>query len=306
MNKLKGRGDSPVSYEAYLSKNQYSQNTISIHSLRIKRFKNWLKIYGLKETQLDYGSLLQYAKYLQTEKVYQRASTNNELRAVKLYYDHLIDQGKLERNPAENVTIRGTRTKVISNLLSEEELEDLYYSYETDHHDRFFKATKLRDKVVVGFMVFQGITAVELYHLQEEYLQLCKGKIGIPGTRRSNPRSLKLQPGQIMELMSYLSDTRPYLAHKISTSNNEQFIYGSSSQMRTITGRIIRNLKKYNHKVSSYGQLRASVIVNWLSRYNLRQVQYLAGHRYISSTEKYVQDDLENLHEIVKNFHPLK
>lgn len=67
MNKLKGRGGSPMSYEAYLSKNQYSQNTISIHSLRIKRFKNWLKIYGLKETQLDYGSLLQYAKYLQTE-----------------------------------------------------------------------------------------------------------------------------------------------------------------------------------------------------------------------------------------------
>ena len=82
---------------------------------------------------------------------------------MKLYYDHLIDQGKLERNPAENVTIRGTRTKVISNLLSEEELEDLYYSYETDHHDTFFKATKLRDKVVVGLMVFQGITPVELY-----------------------------------------------------------------------------------------------------------------------------------------------
>jgi len=42
-----------------------------------------------------------------------------------------------------------------------------------------------------------------------------------------------------------------------------------------------------------------------LTKYNLRQVQYLAGHRYISSTEKYVQDDLENLHEIVNNFHPI-
>lgn len=306
MSKLKVRRDSPLSYEAYLSKNQYSQSTITIHSLRIKRFKNWLNIYGLKETQLDYGSLLQYAKYLQTEKAYQRASTNNELRAVKLYYDHLIDQGKLERNPAENVTILGTRTKVISNLLREEELEDLYYSYETQHHDTFFKATKLRDKVVVGLMVFQGITAVELYHLQEEYLQLHKGKIEIPGTRRSNPRTLKLQPGQIMELITYMNETRPYIAQRIKTNNREQLIYGSLHQLHTITGRIIKSLKKYNHKVSSYGQLRASVIVNWLSRYNLRQVQYLAGHRYISSTEKYVQDDLENLHEIVKNFHPLK
>ncbi|WP_417888147.1 tyrosine-type recombinase/integrase [Zunongwangia sp.] len=306
MNKLKVCGDSPRGYEYYLTKNQYSQSTITVHNLRIKRFKSWLKMYGLTETQLDYGSLLQYAKYLQTEKSYQRSSVNNELRAVKLYYDYLIDQGEIGNNPAEQVTIRGARTKVISNLLSEEELEDLYYSYEIGHHDTFFKAAKLRDKVVLGFMVFQGITAVELYRLQEEYLQLRKGKIDIPGTRRSNSRTLKLQPVQIMELMDYLHETRPYLARKINTGNSEQLIYGSLDQLHTITGRIIKNLKKYNRKICSYGQLRSSIIVNWLKRYNLRQVQYMAGHRYISSTEKYVQDDLENLHEIVNTFHPLK
>jgi len=31
----------------------------------------------------------------------------------------------------------------------------------------------------------------------------------------------------------------------------------------------------------------------------------MVGHRYISSTERYLQDDLENLHEIVNNFHPI-
>lgn len=159
---------------------------------------------------------------------------------------------------------------------------------------------------MLGLIVFQGITPVELHHLQEEYLQLRKGKIEIPGTRRSNTRTLKLQPVQIMELMDYLDHSRPYLAQRIKTSNREQLIFGSSFQIRTITCRIIKNLKQYNHKVSSYGQLRSSIIVNWLARYNLRQVQYMAGHRYISSTEKYVQDDLENLHDIVKNFHPLK
>ena len=27
----------------------------------------------------------------------------------------------------------------------------------------------------------------------------------------------------------------------------------------------------------------------------------MAGHKYISSTERYLQDDLENLHEIINN-----
>jgi integrase/recombinase XerD len=68
---------------------------------------------------------------------------------------------------------------------------------------------------------------------------------------------------------------------------------------------ILKRLKKVNHKVKNLHQIRASVITNWLKQYNLRQVQILAGHRYISSTERYVQDDLENLHEIVNNFHPI-
>ena len=58
-------------------------------------------------------------------------------------------------------------------------------------------------------------------------------------------------------------------------------------------------------KSSFSSKERASVITNWLGHYNLRKVQYLAGHRYISSTERYLQDDLENLHEIVNNFHPI-
>lgn len=293
------------SYEDYLQQNQYSQSTITVHKRRIERFKDWLKHYGITEHQLNYSNLLKYAKYLQTERKYERASTNNELRAVKLYYDYLMDKEELVDNPAEDMAIRGKRIRVISNLLSEEELEDLYYSYDIEHYDTFFKATRLRDKVVLGLMVFQGITGVELYHLQEEYLQLNKGKIDIPSTRRSNARTMKLQPCQMMDLMSYTTTTRNYLAKKISTKNSEQLIFGSTGQIRSITSRIIINLKQYNHKVKSYSQIRSSLIVNWLSKHNLRKVQYLAGHRYISSTEKYVQDDLENLHDIVNNFHPI-
>jgi integrase/recombinase XerD len=52
-------------------------------------------------------------------------------------------------------------------------------------------------------------------------------------------------------------------------------------------------------------QLRASVIVKWLEIYNLRKVQYMAGHRYISATEAYRQNEMEGLTEGVNQFHPL-
>jgi len=290
-----------MNYKEYLLKNQYSKSTIKVHNLRIERLKKWLKKQGIAENELTYANLLRYAKYLQTIKKYERASTNNELRAVKLYYDYLMEVEEVMENPAEGMAIRGTRTKVIGNLLEEEELEDLYYSYETKHYDTFFHATKRRDKVVVGLMVFQGITAIELHHLQEEYIQLHKGKIDMPSTRRSNARTLKLQPAQMMELMEYVKEVRPYLAKRFADQNPEKFI--ESYKLIINENEIVR--KKINHKVTSCSQIRTSIIVNWLANHSLRKVQYMAGHRYISSTEKYLQDDLENLHDIVNNFHPI-
>ena len=68
---------------------------------------------------------------------------------------------------------------------------------------------------------------------------------------------------------------------------------------------IMKKLKKTNHKVINVNQIRASVIVNWLSQYNLRKVQILAGHKYISTTERYIQEDLKQLQEVINNYHPL-
>jgi integrase/recombinase XerD len=51
-------------------------------------------------------------------------------------------------------------------------------------------------------------------------------------------------------------------------------------------------------------QIRASVITKWLKMYNLREVQVLAGHKFISATESYQQNDMEGLSEEINQFHP--
>jgi len=294
-----------MNFTEYLLKNRYSHSTIKVHLLRIRRLQAWLKDQGIEENGMTYPQMLQYTKYLQTEKGYERQSINNELRAIKLYHDYLIEENIAMENPATDMTIRGTRTKAIGELLDNEELEDLYYSYPTAHHDTFFKASKLRDKVVIGLMVFQGVTTMELHHMQEEHLQLKKGKIDVPSTRRTNSRTLKLQPCQIMELMQYIHEARPYLLKRDKGNNPEKMFFGSIDQMHNITSRILKVMKENNQKIKGCSSLRTSIIINWLKNHSLRKTQYMAGHRYISSTEKYLQDDIENLHDIVNNFHPI-
>ena len=58
-------------------------------------------------------------------------------------------------------------------------------------------------------------------------------------------------------------------------------------------------VRKLNPSVLNAKQIKTSVITKWLKIYNLREVQYLAGHKYISSTEDYLENDIEGLREEV-------
>lgn len=53
-------------------------------------------------------------------------------------------------------------------------------------------------------------------------------------------------------------------------------------------------------------QVRASVITYWLKNHNLREVQYMAGHKYVSSTERYQLNNLDTLQKKIEEYHPLK
>jgi integrase/recombinase XerD len=93
--------------------------------------------------------------------------------------------------------------------------------------------------------------------------------------------------------------------YKNKIDNYSEQVFPTNTRFTVITSQIIKKLKRTNQKVKNVNQIRTPVITNWLKQYNLRKVQVLAGHRFISCTERYVEDDLENLQEVINNFHPI-
>ena len=69
---------------------------------------------------------------------------------------------------------------------------------------------------------------------------------------------------------------------------------------------IVSQAKKLNPEIIDSRQIRTSVIMNWLKSNNIRQVQYMAGHKSIRSTEQYRSQDLSDLTKQLELFHPLK
>lgn len=292
-----------MNYKTYLQEQGYSETTITGNEKQVELFKKWCNRNSTTPTEIDYKTCLKFIKYL-SRKGTTKKTVNHRIRSIKTYFNYLIDEAYRSDNPIENTVVKGERRTINYDLLDADELEDLYYSFETENiKDKYHRLTAKRSKVITGLIVYQGLNTTSLSKLKIEHLQLSKGKIYVPSTRKSNARELELKPWQIMEFIEYQNDILPLLQKRIK--NHTDLLFPINTRFNVLTSQIIKKLKKYNQKAENIKQIRASVITNWLGQYNLRKVQYLAGHRYISSTERYLQDDLENLHEIVNNFHPI-
>jgi len=67
---------------------------------------------------------------------------------------------------------------------------------------------------------------------------------------------------------------------------------------------MLKQRKKQNSKINNFKQLRVSVITNRLKVHNIRKVQQLAGHRFVSSIEAYKANNMYELKEDVNTYHP--
>ena len=255
--------------------------------------------FGTTKESIDYKTFLKYVEELKKTKIKVR-TLQSYIGNLKIYFNYLQEENYRSDNPIENINIKGTVKTVLGNLLTADELEDLYYSYETTADD----LARKRNKIIIGLLVYQGLQSKELQYLKEEHVELYKGKINIPSSKRTNARTIELKPWQLMELMEYVQQIRPKIVPK-GEENLFTSSYGNTN-INNVIKKISEELKLINYSYQNAIQIRNSVIVNWLKIHNLRKTQVLAGHRYISSTERYKQDNLESLHEMINSFHPIK
>jgi integrase/recombinase XerD len=298
--KILACGGSPL-YKNYLEKKGYTTKSIPTYLKTQSQFIEWCTKYGTTPETIDYKTFLKYIEHLRERKLKSR-TLKGYVSNLKIYFNYLTEENYRQENSIQNINIKGVKNEVIHNLLSQDELEDLYQSYNIEKGNLLVRK---RNKIMLGLLIYQGLTTQNLQQLQVENIQLYKGKIDLLGTKKSNGRILELKPWQLMELMEYIKEIRVQILEQTSKETEQLFLpLGSSLKLHNSLSKIVKELKKINHKFIDIKQIRTSVIVNWLKQHNLRKVQYLAGHRYISSTERYQQDDLESLHKTINTFHP--
>ncbi len=283
----------------YLKSKGMTPRTIINFNRVIAIFLNWLEKEQIEQEQVSYTDILSFMKHCQKQGTTQR-TVQIYLNDIRHFYDHLIEEGRKEVNPVTGIKVQGVKRKILYHIFEPHELHAIYNSYQ----DESLKGK--RNKIMLSLLVYQGVKTEELDRLEVQDVNLREGKIEIHGGPKSERRLLQLESHQVLEFYDYINNTRKEILAQSKQQTDKLFvsIEGGDSLNSCMT-RLMYWLRRKNKLIVNAKQFRASVIVKWLRIYNLRKVQHLAGHRYISSTESYQQSEMEGLTEEVNKFHPL-
>ena len=300
-------------FETYLYTEQFGSNYIRQNLNYAGTFVEWITEQSLTPAQVTHADVMEFADKIR-DNGYSIRLVNQTMLAVRYYYAWLQVNGVATHNPAAGIILKGTIRNVPHDLLTKPELEALYESYTVTDNRTY------RNKVMISLLVYQALTRDELERLRPEHLKLREGKIHVPAVGRQMSRILHLQPHQILELHEYLLVVRPAILdermnerpgrkpaqYKDTKEISRLFIsINSVENMKNSLLHLNYALRKLNPKYKHVKQIRQSVITEWLKEKNLRTVQYMAGHRYVSSTERYKTTNLEDLKEALNKYHPL-
>jgi site-specific recombinase XerD len=290
-------------FSEYLQQKRYRAGTIRQHIQNTGYFLQWIESNGLETIEnIEYNHLLSYVQHEQ-QRGKDVATINLRLTSISKYFNFLQKEGAVIKNPAATLRIKGKVQSVTENPLKYDELMELYSSYKSlqkpvpQHIAAKSALAHQRNTVILGLLVWQGLHSGELSKLETNHVNIDEGTIYIPSTARSNSRALKLATQQIIQLHSYIhGGIREKLKPKA-----EELLPGNLHNI--ITG-LCEELKGINPQIKNALHIRASVILHWLRQHNKRQVQYMAGHRYIHSTELYAIQETETLSNALDKHHP--
>jgi integrase/recombinase XerD len=305
----------------YLEGKDFATKTIQKHTKNVEQFLKKVKKEDIRITKPD---VLKFLEWLKKSLNKENSYRYDFLTSLNHYFSFLYDAGTITENPCWFLKIRGTFRKKLYKIYTPEELDQLFdnwwqvfvKNYDDVHilsHQRE-QAALIRERrtLMLSFLINQGITTTEIKNLELGDLNLHKAVTNIRAEKRLNDRILPLKAQQMGHIIHYLQNVRPKFTELKTAENNKLFLSLPAVNKKETENQILHNafillskqLKSIDKQFINVVQLRTSVITTWVKTESLRKAQYMAGHRYVSTTENYLQNNLDGLIDDINKMHP--
>jgi integrase/recombinase XerC len=225
-------------------------------------------------------------------------TVNRKLSTLNAFYQYLLKQSLVTRNPLEKVTAPKSR-KRLPAFVDEVEMETLFDKID---FGTGFKGT--RDKTIMELFYHSGMRLSELISLKDSDINREGQSLKVLG-KRNKERIIPLSPSIIHNLDVYISARdnefsrveQPWL---FLTDKGkpvyEKFVYRLVNKCLSLVTTIE---KKSPHVI------RHSFATHMLNRgADLNTIKELLGHSNLAATEVYTHNTFEKLKKVYNQAHP--
>ncbi len=306
----------------YLEEKNFAVSSIDSYIKQAERFLQWV---GKEEIQITKPDMLRYLEHLKNSRKIQNITRQRYIGVLNHYFTHLYQSEQITTNPCSLIKIRGTQKRELHKIYTPEELDTLfdnYYlllvrNYENNQprYEQLRQQSILqreRNAVILSVLVNQGLMTGEINKIELNDLDLMKATLRIQGGRLGNQRVIPLKATQMGLFMHYLQNIRPKLLEHHSSETNKLFVSlpavgkkaTAKNELMNVFKPLVKQVKSIDRQFLNFKQVRASVITYWIKTQGLRKAQYLAGHRHIFCTQRYVINNLEGLTDDINKLHP--
>jgi integrase/recombinase XerC len=277
----------------------YSQYTIEHYQHDIREFFLFMSEQGLTYLgDVEYSDTRIYLTKLFDQQL-SRKSVARKISCMRSFYKFLLREKIVEANPFSLVSIPKLE-KRLPDFFYEEELSQLFKACETE------TALGRRNKAILELLYATGIRVGECCKIQMKDIDLSLSTVLVHGKRKKE-RYVPFGSFAHDALDEYIKNGRSELL-KDKDDHGYLFINFRGGPLtdrgiRDVLNKLIENSaltgKIHPHK------LRHSFATHMMSNgADMRTVQELLGHAFLSSTQVYTHVTKEHLRNIYMSHHP--
>lgn len=218
--------------------------------------------------------------------------------ALKIFFRFLVSQGRVQRDPAEALTLPRIE-RYLPETLNELQIEQFLEKIDTN------AVHGLRDRAMIELLYASGLRISELATARLENFNFEERVIRVTG-KGNKTRLVPVGRKACEALAAYLSTERPKVVKRRSSSE----IFLSERGAKLTTARIWQIVKEHARRAGLEQNvyphlLRHSFATHLLGNgADLRIIQEMLGHADISTTQVYTHVDQQRLKAVHRQFHP--
>src|SRR4030043_41822 len=284
----------------------FSNNTLEAYKNDLSQFAAFVREKAAKEDKLqaswesvERALILDYLVTLR-ERSYAPATMARKVAAIKSFFNFLVAEGTLKKNPTEGVS--GPKVgKALPKAISIEDVEKLL-----EQPDKLATPGAKRDKAMLELLYATGMRVSEMVSLNVRDVNLRNGFVRCFG-KGSKERLIPIHSKAIKAVKTYVDDARPQI---LSTQDETALFLNRRGQRLTRQGFWLI-LKGHAERAKIEAEitphvLRHSIATHLLhsGKMNLRELQELLGHANISTTQIYTHLTTEHLRRVYESSHP--